>query len=149
MIISRVKLKNWRNFRQVDVKLRERQFIVGPNASGKSNLLDIFCFLRDIGKKEGGGLQKAVGDRGGISKLRCLSARKDPEIGVTVEFSNSSDDKSYLWKYEIGIKQKSSGLRDPHLSYERVWHQEKQVLDRPDADDKKTLQDYNRPSLNK
>jgi len=137
MIISRVKLKNWRNFRQVDVKLRERQFIVGPNASGKSNLLDIFCFLRDIGKKEGGGLQKAVGDRGGISKLRCLSARKDPEIGVTVEFSNSSDDKSYLWKYEIGIKQKSSGLRDPHLSYERVWHQEKQVLDRPDADDKK------------
>jgi len=137
MIISRVKLKNWRNFRQVNVKLRERQFIVGPNASGKSNLLDIFCFLRDIGKKEGGGLQKAVGDRGGISKLRCLSVRKDPEIGVTVEFSNSSDDKSYLWKYEIGIKQKSSGLRDLHLSYERVWHQEKQVLDRPDADDEK------------
>jgi len=137
MIISRVKLKNWRNFRQVDVKLRERQFIVGPNASGKSNLLDIFCFLRDIGKKEGGGLQKAVGDRGGISKLRCLSARKDPEIGVTIEFSNSSDDKSYLWKYEIGIKQKPSGLRDPYLSYERVWHREKQVLDRPDADDKK------------
>jgi recombinational DNA repair ATPase RecF len=38
MIVSRLILKNWRNFRSVDVPLRERQFIVGPNASGKSNL---------------------------------------------------------------------------------------------------------------
>ncbi|MDD9852741.1 MAG: AAA family ATPase, partial [Deltaproteobacteria bacterium] len=67
MMISRVKLKNWRNFREVDVPLRERQFIVGPNASGKSNLLDAFRFLRDIAKGTGGGLQKAIEDRGGVS----------------------------------------------------------------------------------
>ncbi|MDP8314874.1 MAG: AAA family ATPase [Candidatus Celaenobacter antarcticus] len=40
MIVSRLILKNWRNFRNVDVNLRERQFLVGPNASGKSNLLE-------------------------------------------------------------------------------------------------------------
>ena len=79
MIVTRMRVKNWRNFKEFDVRLQERQFIVGPNASGKSNLLDVFRFLRDIAKSDGGGLQKAVNDRGGVSKLRCLAARKDPE----------------------------------------------------------------------
>ena len=52
MIINRLIVKNWRNFQHINVPLRERQFIVGPNASGKSNLLDIFRFLRDIAKAE-------------------------------------------------------------------------------------------------
>ena len=59
MIVSSIKLKNWKNFQNVDVKLKERVFVVGPNASGKSNFLDVFRFLRDIAKP-GGGLQKAV-----------------------------------------------------------------------------------------
>ena len=33
MLISNLRLKNWRNFRDVDVALQPRQFIVGPNAS--------------------------------------------------------------------------------------------------------------------
>ena len=76
MMIKRLKVKNWRNFRELNVPLRERQFVVGANASGKSNLLDIFRFLRDIVKAEGGGLQKAVKDRGGVSKIRCLAAQQ-------------------------------------------------------------------------
>ena len=78
MIINRLIVKNWRNFQQIDVGLSPRQFIVGANASGKSNLLDIFRFLRDIVKAEGGGFQKAVKDRGGVSKIRCLAARQRP-----------------------------------------------------------------------
>ncbi|MEO5378464.1 MAG: AAA family ATPase [Magnetococcus sp. DMHC-6] len=66
MLIAHLELDNWRNFKHIDVKLRPRQFILGPNASGKSNLLDVFRFLRDIAK-EGGGLQKAVSDRGGVN----------------------------------------------------------------------------------
>jgi len=137
MIISRVRLKNWRNFRDVDVALRERQFIVGPNASGKSNFLDVFCFLRDIGRRKGGGLQKAVEDRGGIPKLRCLSARSDPVIGITVELSNSPDNESLLWRYEIGIRQETRGHREPCLAYEKIWHGEQLILERPNEEDKR------------
>ena len=31
MIITRLKLSNWRNFTEVDVPLRDRAFIIGPN----------------------------------------------------------------------------------------------------------------------
>src|SRR3546814_1384067 len=70
MLVTRIKLKNWRNFRALDVPLRDVSYLLGPNASGKSNLLDAFRFLRDVSKSKGGGLQTAVADRGGISKLR-------------------------------------------------------------------------------
>lgn len=73
MYFTRLKLKNWRNFVNVDLALEKRLFITGPNASGKSNLLDAFRFLRDIAK-DGGGLQQAIRERGGLTKIRCLAA---------------------------------------------------------------------------
>ncbi len=42
-------------------------FLLGQNASGKSNLLDVFPWLRDM-VKPGGVLQKAIEDRGGLIK---------------------------------------------------------------------------------
>jgi len=135
MIVSRLTLKNWRNFREANVRLRERQFIVGPNASGKSNLLDVFRFLRDIAKPDGGGLQKAIKSRGGLSKVRCLSARRDTEILIGIEIAESRDDETPQWKYEIGIKQETAGHRRPVLSRERVWKGEKKIIDRPETSD--------------
>lgn len=40
MRIIHLRLLNWRNFKSVDVQVGERLFVFGPNASGKSNLLD-------------------------------------------------------------------------------------------------------------
>ncbi|MEA3415379.1 MAG: AAA family ATPase [Thermodesulfobacteriota bacterium] len=139
MIVSRLILKNWRNFREVDVNLRERQFLVGPNASGKSNLLDVFRFLRDIAKPEGGGLQKAVKSRGGVSKIRSLAARRDPEIIVEIYLANSPDEEP-IWHYAIGLKQETRGYRQPILSFERVSQGDKKLLDRPDSQDKEDLE---------
>ena len=136
-MISRLHLKNWRNFTAVDVRLQQRQFIVGPNASGKSNLLDAFRFLHDIAKESGGGLQKAVEDRGGLSKLRCLSARRDSEIEIGVDISESADDETPKWRYKIGLKQEARGHRKPYVSCEEVWHGGEQILKRPNDDDGK------------
>lgn len=136
MYVSRIILKNWRNFRAVNVPLRERQFVVGPNAAGKSNFLDVFRFLRDIAKPEGGGIQKAVKDRGGISKLRSLAARRDPEITIEVQLSESELDKKPSWRYRLEIRQESRGYRQPFISSERVWSGSEIVLDRPTHQDK-------------
>jgi predicted ATPase len=126
-------LKNWRNFRSANVPLGNRVFVVGPNASGKSNFLDVFAFLRDLAKA-GGGLQKAVEDRGGISKIRCLAARQHPDLEIAVELS---DDDGAKWKYAIGIRQESRGYRQPYLSYERVTKNGAVLLSRPDESDDK------------
>ncbi len=135
MIVSRLILKNWRNFQSVDVELGERVFVVGPNASGKSNFLEAFRFLRDIAK-HGGGLQQAVENHGGISKMRCLAARQYPDIEIEVSLSEIDDtDPHPIWRYAIGIRQEVRGLRQPLLTYERVWHRQKQILNRPDDED--------------
>jgi hypothetical protein len=138
MIISHVKLKNWKNFKEIGVDLEDRVFVVGPNASGKSNFLDAFRFLRDIAKP-GGGLQKAVTDRGGISKIRCLAARMHPDVELEVHLSEYGADE-IVWKYCIGIKQETRGYRLPYISYERVWAGNELIVDRPDKEDKKDVE---------
>ena len=108
MRVTRIQLKNWKNFQDVDVTLHSRMFLVGVNAAGKSNFLDAIRFLHDIVKK-GGGLQTAVESRGGITKIRCLSARTltDVKISVTLKENADAPDK---WKYTIGFKHTGGGI---------------------------------------
>ncbi|MBM4345910.1 MAG: AAA family ATPase [Deltaproteobacteria bacterium] len=128
MRFSKLVLKNWRNFQDVDVALRERMFLVGPNASGKSNLLDAFRFLRDLAEPRGG-FQQAVQLRGGVSKLRSLHARRgDIVVDVSVDLAGDP------WRYRLAFSQ--SNLRRPVVAEEKVWHGEELLLDRPDGDDR-------------
>lgn len=96
-----VRLDNWRNFRSVNLALGKRVFIVGPNASGKSNLLDAFRFLSDIAA--GGGLQRAVAKRQGLSKIRCLAARRYPDVSLQVSIGDDAD--SPEWIYSLDLNQ--------------------------------------------
>ena len=136
MFVSKIVLKNWRNFHALETPVSERLFIIGPNAAGKSNFLDVFRFLRDI-VKEGGGLQYAINSRGGLSKIRCLAARKDPKVEIEVELSDDADNPA--WRYAIAIKQEVRGRRQPYLVSEQVTNLKtnQTVLQRPDKDDVK------------
>ena len=71
---THIAMENWRNFATVDVPLSRRLFVVGPNASGKSNFLDVFQFLHDI-VSVGRGFEQAVQSRGGYrASARCQRA---------------------------------------------------------------------------
>jgi predicted ATPase len=140
MYITRLKLKNWRNFTEVDIPLRETALIIGPNASGKSNLLDALRFLRDVAMPRGGGLQKAIDDRNGVPKIRCLAARKNPEIELLVELSSSPDDSpiAFQWRYELAFKNEASGHKRNLITRERVKKRGVRgyLLSRPSKEDK-------------
>lgn len=134
MLITHIRLKNWRNFRELDIPLRDVSYVLGPNASGKSNLLDALRFLRDISKSKGGGLQSAVSDRGGMSKLRCLHARKDTEVLIDVTLAESPDEPA-LWRYLLAFKAEAGKAQKILVSQELAWHGEELILDRPNKDD--------------
>jgi predicted ATPase len=139
MFVTHAELKNWRNFRKVDIALHAPTYIIGPNASGKSNLLDVFRFLRDICKPAGGGLAKAVEVRGGITKVRCLYARRDPEIRIHLDLKASMEDAEPTWRYVLGFKSEGKGKQRPVVSVEQVWRrgQKAPIVDRPDPDDQR------------
>lgn len=109
MYISHIKLTNWKNFQVCDLSLPLRVFVVGANATGKSNFLDAFRFMRDI-VKQGGGLQSAVASRGGISKIRCLYARA--HNNVRLEFTLADEEnQTPLWNYELELRTTGGGIR--------------------------------------
>ena len=135
MIIARLKLTNWRNFTDVDVPLLDRAFIIGPNASGKSNLLDAVRFLRDVAKREGGGLQAAVRRRGGVRQIRSLSAHSSGGVGIEVHLSRDVDEP-VEWVYRLVFTVERSGNHRIMVQEEVVEHNGRTLLKRPGQDDK-------------
>ena len=95
MFITSLHMRHWRNFRgPVDVRLRRRAFLIGPNASGKSNVLDALRFLRDTA---GHGLKEAVRLRGGMGEIRTLQARTPAGLELAVQVG--TDDQPHLWTW--------------------------------------------------
>lgn len=126
---TRLYLENWRNFARLEADLARRVLITGPNACGKSNLLDAFRFLRDIAAA--GGFQKAVFARGGISRIRCLAARQHTRVAVAV--CAGSDESGTDWEYELQFEQEDQ--RMPSIRRERVTRAGEDILVRPDEAD--------------
>lgn len=142
MKVTRLKLKNWLNFREVDVPLEDRCYLLGPNAAGKSNFLDVFRFLRDVAKANGGGLQKAVNDRGGIKKLRCLQARRDPVVRIEMHLEDAQGE----WVYALAFQSEGKGAQRLIVNEEYVKQNGKVLFSRPDvmdgSDDLRLTQTY-------
>lgn len=139
MFISNLSVRNWKNFTKFDVPLGELVYVIGPNASGKSNLLDIFRFMRDIANPTGGGLQSAVDVRHGLKRIRSLAARKAPQVQLSFEFKTSMKDPDAEpdWRYELWINYEGAGRQRAVVKKEEVYKGKEQILLRPDEDDKK------------
>ena len=123
-------VKNWRNFLKADVELRRRVFLAGPSAAGKSNLLDVFSFLREL-SSPGGGLQAAVHKRGGVRRLRCLAARQDSDLGLLIHVGGEANPRE--WEYELHFNEEGSPR--PRIKLERLSRSGEQIFVRPDQGD--------------
>lgn len=132
MFISRLSLKNWKNFHDVEAELRPRMFVIGPNASGKSNLFDALRFLRDLAQN---GLRSAVRARGGVSAIRCLAAEE--RSAIELEIVLSDDEGRTLWRYALAFDQDSN--ERPRIERETVedLRAGTVLLSRPDSKDGK------------
>jgi predicted ATPase len=132
MRVTRLKVLRWRNFMDAELHLSERAFIVGPNAAGKSNLVDALRFLRDIAETGGGGFQAAVRRRGGTSAIRSLAAGRMPTVMIEVDIGDQITPN--LWSYKIGFTQDNN--RRPIIESEVVTHKGLLILNRLDNEDR-------------
>ncbi|MXW02453.1 MAG: AAA family ATPase [Holophagales bacterium] len=135
MRLTHLTLRNWRNFKEADFPVEDRLVVLGPNASGKSNLLDALRFLRQVASA-GGGFQEAVQSRGGLPRVRCLAARNFNHGHVTIGVRLGDNDREDRWSYELTFTRESRGLHRPILSGELVKRDGEVVLDRPDPQDR-------------
>jgi predicted ATPase len=76
MPIREIAVTNFKSFRELTFAPDNFTLIIGSNASGKSNLIQVFKFIRDIAKY---GLNNAISLQGGVEYLRnTLIGAKEP-----------------------------------------------------------------------
>lgn len=84
MAITALTLRNFRSFREAELRLRPFVLLVGRNAAGKSNLIHGFLFLRDIARS---GLANAISLQGGLAYLQNAGLACGRDLGVEVELT--------------------------------------------------------------
>ena len=78
MRVTKLTLQNFKSFRDVTIPFRPFNVVIGGNASGKSNLVQAFQFLKDIADH---GLENAVSLQGGAEFLRNMDVGGCMTIG--------------------------------------------------------------------
>jgi len=136
VVFTRLELTNWRNFKNVDIALSPRVFVAGPNASGKTNLLDAIRFLRDIAAP-GGSLLRAVEERRGLKHIRSLHAGGNSNVVVSVDLTIDGPDDT--WTYTLEISGSETKNKTMKIEREHVVHRGQTVLERPGPGDDDAL----------
>lgn len=81
--------------------------IVGPNASGKSNIIDSLRFVRDAVTD---GLDHAISARDGITRIRQHSKTKPYKVSIELTFgSSAAKGKSHRLDYAFTLTSKEGG----------------------------------------
>ena len=70
MAIKRIKVSNFKVFKDLDLQLSDYNILIGANASGKSSFVEIFKFLKNLTAE---GLKNAISLSGGIEYLRNMN----------------------------------------------------------------------------
>ena len=116
-MIRRFQALNYRCLRYVDIPLDRYHVLVGPNASGKSTLLDALDFLGDLMRD---GIESAVDWRTrNFQDLVWNRPRNGLRFELAVEFDVPQDIRKQLpaskdfetFRYEIAVGEGKEGLR--------------------------------------
>ncbi len=93
MTISKIRIANFKSFADETVELNGFNLLVGANASGKSNFVQAFKFLRDIATH---GLEDAISLQGGVEYLRNygIAASEPLSFQLTLRGESHKVDRS-------------------------------------------------------
>ncbi|MDD5503204.1 MAG: AAA family ATPase [Candidatus Thermoplasmatota archaeon] len=120
MGIKRMQITNFKSFNQLELTLDKFNVLIGANAGGKSNFVQIFQFIRDISEY---GLDNAISMQGGIEYLRNIKIGASKNLSFTVASDTDYrgicfDDKGLIgiktyeiiYDFEMGFKKRGHGF---------------------------------------
>ncbi len=81
MAIKKIKISNFKSFKNLEIELGKFNILIGSNASGKSNFLQIFKFLKDINNS---GPDNALQMQGGAEYLRNVKIGSSQNFSVEI-----------------------------------------------------------------
>lgn len=124
MAITNIKVSNFKSFKDLDLNLGRFNVVIGANASGKSNFVEIFKFLKTLEKEDlanaislhDGGesiLNKRLGSSEPL-QMRVTSDRQAPWGGV---FANLHvHETTYCFCLQIPTPPNGVLIKDDHLT---------------------------------
>jgi predicted ATPase len=102
-MITRLQVRNFKSLREIDLSLGPLNVLVGPNMSGKSNILDVFRFLHQVFFPEAGtaGVLYALAQRGGVNEV-LWKGGDDKLITISLEGVDDIDPGTiYIYSLEL------------------------------------------------
>ncbi len=107
-MIKRLKVSNFLSLKDIDLEFGPRNVLIGPNMSGKSNLIDCFRFLTELLTQpatEKTSLWTAISNRGGFDEILWKGAsEKRITFELTVELSaDGKSARSTRYDYRVSI----------------------------------------------
>ena len=87
MKITKIEISNFKSFDNQSIQLNDFNLLVGANASGKSNLVQAFQFLRDIVNH---GLENAISLQGGVEYLRNIKIAPSQPLSFRIIMQGES-----------------------------------------------------------
>ena len=109
MAIGKIKITNFKSFKRLEVEMGKFNVLIGANASGKSNFIQIFKFLRDIMRS---GLENAISMQGGIEYLRNINI--GPFENLAMDITVYGERPGFVIDTEKGL----IGIKPRKLIYE-------------------------------
>ncbi|RLC51399.1 MAG: ATPase, partial [Candidatus Cloacimonadota bacterium] len=100
MSIKKLIVSNFKSFNEMEIELNNFNVLIGANASGKSNFVHIFEFLRDIVNF---GLINAISMQGGIEYLKNMNIKHSKNLIIKL-ISDASYDGFFAKGEKIGIR---------------------------------------------
>jgi predicted ATPase len=84
MPIREIAVSNFKSFRKMAIEPDNFNIIIGSNAAGKSNFIQVFKFIRDIAKY---GLNNAISLQGGVEYLRNTIIGPDEPFNFRIVYT--------------------------------------------------------------
>ena len=85
MQIKKIKVSNFKSFDEVEIELGRFNVLIGANASGKSNFINILQFLKDIAEY---GLDNAISMQGGVDYIRNINIGASKNLSIELHIDS-------------------------------------------------------------